>query len=218
MMSLSWVNHTHHKPFVDETRGQTNPIRPGCFHDYEDLAWDRAGRLELVYKTGIAFGRLIDRKRPTGFRPGSLGRNHCGLCGNIDPNEKRIGKYCLVCMHSNLPLLQVFPGFSLGCLTPTGCQRSSARDAWSTPQDTVQSSDNLESWGTLFAPRSRPPLSYGPHHDPGVQLSIQAILMRIIRAVIRRHRGVPLTFLPALPKRRLLASCAPEADDVFLLP
>src|SRR6266446_5909634 len=175
MMSLSWVNHTHHKPFVDETRGHTNPIRPGCFHDYEDLAWDRAGRLELVYKTGIAFGRLIDRKRPTGFRPGSLGSNHCGLCGNIDPNEKRIGKYCLVCMHSNLPLLQVFPGFSLGCLTPTGCQRSSARDAWSTPQDTVQSSDNLESWGTLFAPRSRPPLSYGPHHDPGAMLIIRAV-------------------------------------------
>src|SRR5712691_2646564 len=186
MMGLSRVNHTHRKPFVDETRSQTHPIRSGCFHDHEDLAWYNAGRLELVQKTGIAFGRLIDRKRPTGFRPGSLGSNHCGLCGNIDPNEKRICKYCLVCMHSNLPLLQVFPGFSLGCLTPTVCQRSSARDAWSTPQDTVQSSDNLESWGTLFAPRSRPPLSYGPHHDPGVTLIIQAILMLIIRAGLPR--------------------------------
>src|SRR5262249_535776 len=80
----------------------------------------------------------------------------------------------------------------LGCLTPSGCQRSSARDAWSTPQDTVQSPDNLESWGTLFAPRSWPPLSCGPHHDPGVPLSIQAIQMLIIRAVIRRHFRSPM--------------------------
>src|SRR4029453_843494 len=71
----------------------------------------------------------------------------------------------------------------LGYLSPSGCQRSSARDAWSMPQDTVQSSDNLESWGTLFAPRPRPPLSCGPHHNPGVPLNIQAILMLIIRAV-----------------------------------
>src|SRR5262249_54008918 len=170
MMGLSRVNHTHRKPFMDETRSQTNPIRAGCFHDHEDLAWYKAGRLELAQKTGIAFGRLLDRKRPTGFRPGSLGSNHCGLCGDIDPNEKRIRLSCLVCLHSNLSLFHVFPGFSLGCLTPTGCQRSSARDAWSKPQDTVQSSDNLESWGTLFAPRSEPLLSCGPHHDPGAML------------------------------------------------
>ena len=100
---------------------------------------------------------------------------------------------------------------SCGGHTPSGCQRNSARDAWSTPQDTVQSSDNLESWGTFFAPRSRPPLSYGPHHDPGVPLSIQAIPMLIIRAVIGRHlyrRGSNLPCLsvmtcvssdPALP-------------------
>src|SRR2546427_6304903 len=204
MMGLSRVHHTHRKPFVDETRSQTHPIRSGCFHDHEDLAWYNAGRLELVQKTGIAFGRLLDRKRPTGFRPGSLGSNHGGLCGDIDPNEKRIRRYCLVCRHSNLPLLQVCPGFSLGCLTPTGCQSSSARDAWSTPQDTVQSSDNLESWGTLFAPRSRPPLSYGPHHDPGVQLSIQAILMRIIRAVIRCHLTHAHLLAPSLASRRPL--------------
>src|SRR6266704_4055966 len=176
MMGLSRVNHTHRNPFVDETRSQTNPIRPGGFHDHEDLAWYNAGRLELVQKTGIAFGRLLDRKRPTGFRPGSLGRNHGGLCGDIDPNEKRICRYCLVCRHSNLPLLQVFPGFSLGCLPPTGCQCSSARAAWSAPQDKVQSSDNLESWGTLFAPRSKPLLSCGPHHDPGGKLIIRVVI------------------------------------------
>src|SRR5438132_13729083 len=70
MMGLRRVNHTHRKPFMDETRSQTHPIRSGCFHDHEDLAWYNAGRLELVQKTGIAFGRLLDRKRPTGFRPG----------------------------------------------------------------------------------------------------------------------------------------------------
>src|SRR6516162_8142320 len=183
MMGLSRVNHTYRKPCVDESCGQTNPIRSGRFHDHEDLAWYRAGRLELLQKAGIAFWRLLDRKRPTGFRPGTLRSDRCGLCGDIDANEKRVSSYCLACLHSNCPLLQVLPCFSLGCLTPSGCQRSSARDAWSTPQDTVQSPDNLESWGTLFAPRSRPPLSCGPHHDPGVPLSIQAIRMLIIRAV-----------------------------------
>ena len=126
---------------------------------------------------------------------------------------------------------------SLSALPPIGCQRSSARDAWSTPPDTVQSSDNLESWGTLFASRSQPPLSYGPHHDPGVQLSIQAILMRIIRAAIRRHTqlwaartGALTTTLGAtLPKmgcgtfskgllsaaflRRLLFTTLPKTSD-----
>src|SRR5262245_45765640 len=72
----------------------------------------------------------------------------------------------------------------LGYLSPGSCQRSSARDAWSMPQDTVQSSDTLESWGTLFASRSTPPLSRGPHHNPGATLIIQAMLMRIIRAVM----------------------------------
>src|SRR5215212_9386868 len=71
----------------------------------------------------------------------------------------------------------------LGYVTPTGCQSSSARDAWSRPQDTVPSSDNRGSWGTFFAPRSEPPLSPGPHHDPGALLMIQAMLTLIIRAV-----------------------------------
>src|SRR5687767_15888176 len=73
----------------------------------------------------------------------------------------------------------------LGCLTPIGCQSRSARHAWSRPQDTVQSSDNLGAWGTLFAPRSEPPLSPGPHHDPGAILMIHAMLILIIRAVTR---------------------------------
>src|SRR5687767_3071549 len=63
----------------------------------------------------------------------------------------------------------------LGYVTPAGCQSSSARDAWSRPHDTVQSSDNRGSWGTLFASRSEPPLSPGPHHDPGAMLMIQAM-------------------------------------------
>src|SRR5215217_4580032 len=75
----------------------------------------------------------------------------------------------------------------LGCLTPSGCQSSSARHAWSRPHDTVQSSDNLGSWGTLFAPRSKPLLSPGPRHDPGALLMIQAMLLLIIRAVTRCH-------------------------------
>src|SRR5712691_1444844 len=135
-----------------------------------------AGRLELVQQTGIAFGRLVDRERPLGLRPwtqyGGCGRRGC----DINADEKRIRLCCLVCLHSNLHSLQAFPCLSLGWLTPVGCQRSSARDAWSKPQDTVQSSDNLESWGTLFAPRSEPLLSCGPHHDPGTMLIIRAVI------------------------------------------
>src|SRR5713101_657400 len=135
-----------------------------------------AGRLELVQQTGIAFGRLVDRERPLGLRPwtqyGGCGRRGC----DINADEKRIRLCCLVCLHSNLHSLQAFPCLSLGWLTPVGCQRSSARDAWSKQQDTVQSSDNLESWGTLFAPRSEPLLSCGPHHDPGTMLIIRAAI------------------------------------------
>src|SRR5215211_3842580 len=89
----------------------------------------------------------------------------------------------------------------LGSDTPSGCQSSSARDAWSRPHDTVQSFDNLGSWGTLFASRSEPPLSPGPHHDPGVLLMIQAMLILIIRAVIQpaehqaQGRGSPASRL-----------------------
>src|SRR5262245_57478475 len=67
----------------------------------------------------------------------------------------------------------------LGSNTPTGCQSSSARHAWSRPHDTVQSSDNRGSWGTLFASRSKPPLSPGPHHNPGALLMIHAMLTLI---------------------------------------
>src|SRR4029453_16431141 len=107
---------------------------------------------------------------------------------NIDTDKKGIGLYCLIWAHDTL---HSSPGRRfdkrLAYLSPSGCQRSSARDAWSMPQDTVQSSDTLGSWGTLFASRSTPPLSRGPHHNPGATRIIQAMLMRIIRAVIRRH-------------------------------
>jgi hypothetical protein len=81
----------------------------------------------------------------------------------------------------------------LGHVTPTGCQNTLARDAWSRPHDTVQSSDNRGSWGTLFAARSEPPLSPGPHHDPGALLMIPAMLTLIIRAVMRCQLDSPAT-------------------------
>jgi hypothetical protein len=41
---------------------------------------------------------------------------------------------------------------------------------------------SLGSWGALFASRSGPPLSRGPHHDPGAPLIIQ------VRLIIRVSR------------------------------
>src|SRR6266446_1715686 len=105
MMGLVGSHHTHRKSFADETSRSTHPIRSCRFHDHEDLAWYVAGRLKLVQKTGIAFWRLIDGKRPAGFRPGTLGRDRGGLGGDIGANEKRICSYCLACLHGNLPLL-----------------------------------------------------------------------------------------------------------------
>src|SRR5262249_25568707 len=60
---------------------------------------------------------------------------------------------------------------------------------------------SLGSWGALFAARSGPPLSYGPHHDPGAPLIIQVRL--IIRAVICRHLLIfPLIFHSPSPSPR----------------
>ena len=143
--------------------------------------------LELIHQTVKPLRRLINLKGPTGFRPWTLGRDLGRRRGNIDSHEKLIRSGCQSCRHDALHLLYALSADSLGPFTPVGCQRSSARDAWSTPHDTVQSSDNLESWGTIYPPRSKPLLSYGPHHDPGVQLIIPVFLILIIRAVMRCH-------------------------------
>ena len=47
---------------------------------------------------------------------------------------------------------------------------------------------SLGSWGALFASRSEPPLSRGPHHDPGASLIIRVRL--IIRGATLGDRAV----------------------------
>src|SRR6266446_3216394 len=118
MMGLVGSHHTHRKSFADETSRSTHPIRSCRFHDHEDLAWYVAGRLKLVQKTGIAFWRLSDGKRPTGFRPWTLGRDLCRRRGNIDTHEKRIRSACQFCRHDALRVLYVLFADSLGLCTP----------------------------------------------------------------------------------------------------
>jgi hypothetical protein len=142
------------------------------------------GGLELVPTLGRALGPLVHRARPTRVGPRALGGDRCGRRRAINADDKRLCRCCLTCPHHTLHTAHAFT-IQLGYVTPTGCQRSSAREAWSRPHDTVQSSDHRGSWGTLVASRSEPPLSPGPHHDPGTLLMIQAMLMLIIRAVTR---------------------------------
>jgi hypothetical protein len=142
------------------------------------------GGLELVPTLGRALGPLVHRARPTRVGPRALGGDRCGRRRAINADDKRLCRCCLTCPHHTLHTAHAFT-IQLGYVTPTGCQRSSAREAWSRPHDTVQSSDHRGSWGPLFASRSEPPLSPGPHHDPGTLLMIQAMLILIIRAVTR---------------------------------
>src|SRR5207245_5452426 len=83
--------------------------------------------LHLPFKLGCIFVHTVLLAAGPTPSPGYYSSSKPGSYSSPYP------KYCVVCRHSNLPLLPVCPGFSLGCLTPTGCQRSSARDAWSTP-------------------------------------------------------------------------------------
>ena len=90
MMGLGWINHTHPKPFVNQTRRQTHPIRPCRFHHDQDMGGFIIRGLERVHKTIKPLWRLVNLKRPTGFSPWTLCRDLCCRGGDINANEKLI--------------------------------------------------------------------------------------------------------------------------------
>src|SRR5215216_2799355 len=101
-MGLGGVNHTHHKPFMNQVGRETDPVRARRLHHHKDSGRHMTGGLELVHKLGMAFGRLVNGERPTGGSPSTLYGDGCGRRRDIDAHEKRIGLCCLACPHGAL--------------------------------------------------------------------------------------------------------------------
>ena len=115
MMRLGWINDTDLKSIVDQTRHQADSVRPGRFHDNQDLEWLLAGCVELVHQTMKSLWRLSNREGPTGFRPWMLDRNFGRRGGNIHPTKSL---YSLVASpdvmtHSTHSVLDALPHLPL---------------------------------------------------------------------------------------------------------